>query len=94
MKFYCLEGIPEPRGIHIDSNNYLQLITSQDKPELQPSPIAINVNSDSIQVRVNTPLRPNGIVILFEIWLSYFNNTQIRNLVCLIDDFLDPNDFK
>jgi hypothetical protein len=94
VKFYCLEGIPQPKGIHIDSSNYLELITSQDKPELQPSPSVVNVYSNSIEVRVNPPLEPNGIVVLFEIWLGYLNDTQTRNLVCLIDDFLDPNNFK
>lgn len=93
-KFYCLEGLPQPAGFLYNSSQYLEFITSQDKPSLQPPPSVISVNSSSIQVSVDVPIWPNGIVLLFEIWFSLANDTQTRTLACLIDDLYDPNDFE
>lgn len=94
IKYYCLEGVPLPRGVYIGSSNYLELITSQDKPQLQSPPIVMSLNSSSIQVRVYVPAMPNGIVLLFEIWSTAVNVTKAKSLVCLIDDLYDPNDYE
>lgn len=93
IKFYCLEGIPQPQGVRINGDNYLEFITSQDRPEFQPPPSLITTGSNSILLRVDIPTRPNGIILIFELWIIS-NNTQTYNLACLIEDLYDPNDFE
>lgn len=98
VKFYCLAGIPKQfpntQIAQAGSNNYIQFITSQDKPDLQQSPILITVSSSTINVRVDIPLRPNGIILLFEIWIADAKRDKLeKNLACVIEDLYDPNDF-
>ena len=95
---YCLNGTSKVSSNVTFEKNFYKLVTSQDRPELQLPPILISLNSSFAVVGVVSPARPNGIILLYEIWikssssqtdaLSSLNN---QNLVCAIEDLYDPN---
>ncbi len=107
-KFYCLDGVPELNQTSSlekieDLNNTVEFLTSQDRPELQPAPTLITLNSSYIAVGISRPERPNGIILLYEVWIRkietselYFNNSYQsisgQQLACAIEDLYDPND--
>ena len=102
-QYYCLSGTPA-----IDSNfqsvkikgNYIQFYTSQDRPQQQPAPLLISVNSTYVVVGILRPLKPNGIILLYQTWirkLTYENTTSslastaTTSLACVIAEWYDPN---
>lgn len=89
-KLYCIEGTP---STPTDFSNFIFFITSQDRPELQPAPSLISLNSSYVILGVRRPLRPNGIILLYEIWIqSLDTSSSNKELACAIEDLYDPND--
>lgn len=91
--FYCLNGTPV--DTKSPETGLVQFFTSQDRPEYQPSPMMLSLSSTSIAVGVSRPLKPNGIIILYEIWIKanntiYSNSASSKKLACAIEDMFDP----
>ena len=75
--------------------NFLSFFTSQDRPEDQPTPTIRTVNSTFIILAISKPLKPNGIVLIYQIWLRKLNEDSLKiDLVCSIEEFYDPNEGK
>lgn len=73
--------------------NFLSFFTSQDRPENQPTPTIRSINATYIILAIAKPLKPNGIVLLYQIWLRRLNENSLRvELVCSIEEFFDPNE--
>lgn len=109
-KLYCLDGTPEiNQTINIEKageglNNSIGFLTSQDRPELQPAPTLLTLNSSYIAVGILRPERPNGIILLYEVFIKKFDQSELassnnsfqsvnnQQLACAIEDLYDPND--
>jgi hypothetical protein len=72
--FYCLKGTAIEANTPVPT--LARFFTSQDKPDLQPPPILINVNSSFVVISIPRPARPNGIILLYEIWLKELINSN------------------
>jgi hypothetical protein len=92
--FHCLNGT----GVQLNTTSaWLRLFTAQDKPENQPPPTIISVSSEGAQISVLRPLKPNGIILLYEVWIRQRQSSdedwpisdQI-SLACAIEDWFDP----
>lgn len=70
---------------------YIQFFTSQDRPEEQLAPTLISLNATYAVVGVMKPLKSNGIILLYQIWI-HKNNNQGYELACSIEEWYDPND--
>ena len=85
----------------------LEFFTSQDRPEQQPSPSVLQLNTNNMSVMVTRPQRPNGIILLYEVWVrqaTQLSNTTVNSssvamdsalqpwLACAIEEWYDPND--
>ena len=107
---YCLNATAMTLSTFNGSSNgtanpFATFFTSQDKPELQQQPLILTINSSFIVVSLTKPLYPNGIILLYEVFvkqLIYTNQTNQTwitlekegptTLACAIDDWFDPND--
>jgi hypothetical protein len=95
---YCLDGTAS-EGIYL---TFIRFFTSQDRPENQTQPKIVTLNSSFLTININPPTKPNGIILLYEIWLRRFerNNTLSnsllsltdRQLACVIEELYDPYD--
>lgn len=86
---YCLQGDPQTHS----ASRFISFITSQSRPENQSQPVLISLNSSFIIIGVGRPLKPNGIIVLYEIYKKSLNLSQQEySLACAIEEFFDPND--
>ena len=105
--FYCLNGLPKSNtSVTLGNDSFIQFVTSQDRPENQQPPLLISLNSSYVVIGVLRPKLPNGIILLYEIWIKTLKvgvngtadlNTSLsdsknQNLACAIEDLYDPND--
>ena len=85
---YCLQGVPQTHS----ASQFIIFITSQSRPENQTQPVLISLNSSFIIIGVRRPLKPNGIIVMYEIYKRSLNlSEQEYSLACVIEEFYDPN---
>ncbi len=74
---------------------FLQFFTSEDRPEEQPAPVIKSLNSTYAIVGVLKPVKPNGIILLYQVWLKKLTSNTISRieLMCSIEEWYDPNIF-
>lgn len=85
--------------------NKATFVTAQDTPEQQPQPVIIEIKSTSIKLSLLKPLKPNGILLLYEVWVNKVtmnrkaNTTDLAskgdsivkgNLACALEEYFDP----
>jgi hypothetical protein len=84
-KLYCLNGT----GIN-NKQQQLTFYTPQSIPQYQPGPILKFFNSSLIQVGIGRPSKPNGIILLYEIWMKTVISDSFYKLACTSEEFYDP----
>jgi hypothetical protein len=72
--FYCLKGTAMEANTPVET--LARFFTSQDKPDFQPPPNLITVSSSFVVISIPRPTRPNGIILLYEIWLKELINSN------------------
>ncbi len=92
-RLFCLKGTVKSNTNSSKNMNFIELVTSQDKPQNQPAPTLISSNTNSALVGVPLPLKPNGIILLYEIWISNLAKSDSKYIACVIEDRYDPNDY-
>ena len=94
----CLVGLSN--SSNITPSNAIIFYTQQDKPELQQTPTIIGVNSTFASLAITKPLIPNGVILLYEVWLKNLNklslalskaDNNIGYLVCAVEEWYDPH---
>jgi hypothetical protein len=58
--------------------NFLSFFTSRDRPEDQPTPTIRTANSTFIILAISKPFKPNGIVLIYQIWLRKLNEDSLK----------------